>query len=207
MSDNKTRDWPLISRRIGYAASFVMVAGVAATVSYTHIRDVARYGHQSGVVAHLLPLAVDGMMLVATLAMAEDKAADRLPRGWARFGFWFGAVISTVANIAATVVEWGWDALSIGVAALAPVLLLLAIEIVARPGKLRLPAILKGIATPATAVETPAIEVPETAAAIVEDTLPEAPVSGGAAGTRKPYGPRKGDAYSERQDRRIRTGK
>lgn len=122
-------------RRIGYVLSFLLVAGVAARVSYSHIRAVAVYAGQPGEVALLLPLAVDGMMLIATLAMAEDKAANRHPRGWARSGFWFGAIVSTVANISATVVQQGWRPISIGVAALAPVLLLWAIEIVARPGK------------------------------------------------------------------------
>ncbi len=62
-------------RRLGYALSFLIVAGVAAVVSYGHIREVAVYGHQTDLVAHLIPLSIDGMMLIATLAMAEDKAA------------------------------------------------------------------------------------------------------------------------------------
>ena len=194
--NSKTRDWPMIGRRIGYAASFLMVAGVAARVSYSHIRDVALFAHQPGEVALMLPLAVDGMMLIATLAMAEDKAANRNPRGWARFGFWFGAAISTAANVAATVVQHGWDPLSIAVAASAPLLLLLAIEIVAKPGKPK--------ATPAIPA---VVTVPETVAAITEDALPEAPVSPAISGTRSAYGPRKGDQYSERHDRRKRTGK
>jgi hypothetical protein len=138
ISDKMPHDWAKYSqwaRRTGYISAFVMVAGVAARVSYSHIRDVALYGHQPSEVAALLPLAVDGMMLIATLAMAEDKAANRHPRGWARSGFWFGAAVSTAANIAATVVQHGWDPLSIGIAALAPILLLWAIEIVARPGR------------------------------------------------------------------------
>jgi uncharacterized protein DUF2637 len=189
-------------RRIGYVLSFLMVAGVAARVSYSHIRDVALYGHQPGEVAALLPLAVDGMMLIATLAMAEDKAANRRPRTWARTGFWFGAAISTVANVAATVVAYGWEPLAIGVAALAPVLLLWAIEIVARPGKPK----------PAPATE-PAISVAD----LESPDLPEAPVSPAIPRTpkapakaRKPreaYGPRDGEEYSERHSRRQRTGK
>lgn len=144
---SSTNKW----RRLGYVSSFLLVAGVAARVSYGHIREVALYGHQPGEVAALLPLAVDGMMLIATLAMAEDKAANRKPRGWARWGFWFGAVISTAANVAATVVQHGWEPLAIGVAALAPILLLWAIEIVARPGK----------PNPEPATETPVRVTPE----------------------------------------------
>jgi hypothetical protein len=76
-----------IWRRIGYALSFLIVAGVAAYVSYGHIAEVALLGHQPPVLTELMPLSVDGLMLIATLAMAEDKAANRAPRGWARFSF------------------------------------------------------------------------------------------------------------------------
>lgn len=187
-------------RRAGYILSFLMVAGVAARVSYSHIRDVALYAGQPAEVALLLPLAVDGMMLIATLAMAEDKAATRNPRGWARTGFWFGAVVSTTANIAATVVQQGWRPISIGVAALAPVLLLWAIEIVAKPGKPK-----------ATPVEEPAISVAD----LVSPDLPEAPKSPAVVpaapsqrGTRGDYGPRDGKPeYADRTARRKRTGK
>jgi hypothetical protein len=194
--NSKTRDWPMIGRRIGYALSFLLVAGVAARVSYGHIRDLAIHAHQAQEVALLLPLAVDGMMLIATLAMSQDKAANRHPRGWARSGFWFGAVISTAANVSITIVEHGWDWLSIGVAALAPVLLLWAIEIVARPGKPK--------ATPAI---SESVTTPETVEAITSDSLPQAPVSPAPAGKRGDYGPRDGVAYKPRTERRKRTGK
>lgn len=199
MSSITKWDWPTIGRRTGYAASFLMVAGVAARVSYSHIRDVALYGHQPADVAALLPLAVDGSMLIATLAMSQDKAANRHPRGWARFTFWFGAVISTVANVAATVVQHGWDPLGIGVAALAPVLLLLAIEIVARPGKPRsAPAI---SADDAASPDLP--EAPVSPAV----TVPQPPKAARGKGKRSAYGPRDGEQYSERHDRRLRNGR
>jgi hypothetical protein len=121
-------------RRIGYVVSFLAVAGVAAYVSFGHIYEVTVLAHQPLMLARVMPLSVDGLMLIATLAMAEDKAASRHPRGWARFGFWFGAGVSTAANVAATAVRYH-DPLSIAVAAFAPLALLLSIEIVARPGK------------------------------------------------------------------------
>jgi len=153
---------PTFWRRLAYALSFVLVAGVAAVVSYSHIRDVAVYGHQGTLVAHLIPLSIDGMMLIATLAMAEDKAANRLPRGWARSGFWFGAAVSVACNVAAVVVEHGWEPLAIGISGLAPILLLWAIEIVARPGRNR-------------PVETQ--QAPETVAELAQPNYPDAPVS------------------------------
>jgi hypothetical protein len=189
-------------RRIGYVLSFLTVAGVAARVSYSHIREVALYGHQPGEVAALLPLAVDGMMLIATLAMAEDKAADRHPRGWARTGFWFGAAISTAANVAATVVAHGWEPLAIGVAALAPLLLLWAIEIVARPGKPKPAA-----PAPEAAISMAELESPDLPEAPVSPAVPSAPKAAAPGKSREAYGPRDGERYSERHDRRRRNGR
>jgi hypothetical protein len=124
-------------RRIGYIVAIGTVTAVAARVSYSHIRDVTEVAGQPADVAMVLPLAVDGMLLAASLAMAEDKANFRQPRAWARFGFWFGASISLACNVASTVVHFtaGWLPLAIFIAALAPALLLITVEIMARPGK------------------------------------------------------------------------
>jgi hypothetical protein len=122
-------------RRTGYIVSIGTVAIIAAWGSYRHMLDVATIAGQPIEVAATLPLSVDGMLLVATLAMADDKAHGRKPRSWARFAFWLGAVISVAANIASTVVHNGMAPLSIGVAAWAPIALLVVTEIMARPGK------------------------------------------------------------------------
>lgn len=122
-------------RRVGYGMSIGTVALIAAWGSYRHMLDVATIAGQPIEVAATLPLSVDGMLLVATLAMADDKANGRQPRPWARFAFWLGATISVAANIASTVVHNGAAPLSIGVAAWAPIALLVVTEIMARPGK------------------------------------------------------------------------
>jgi hypothetical protein len=123
-----------IGRRAAFGASFLVVAGVAAVNSYSHMRDVALLGHQPNVLASTLPLSIDGLLVIASLAMAEDKAQNRHPRTWARLAFWFGAVVSLAANITSTAVHHG-DPLSIGVAAWPPLALLVVTEIMARPGK------------------------------------------------------------------------
>jgi hypothetical protein len=125
----------IFTRRNGYIASIGTVALIAAWGSYRHMADVATIAGQPAEVATTLPLSVDGMLLVATLAMADDKVNGRKPRGWARFAFWLGATISVAANIASTVVHNGPNPLSIGVAAWAPIALLVVTEIMARPGK------------------------------------------------------------------------
>jgi hypothetical protein len=163
--------WKLAARRIGYGLSFLVVAGVAARVSYGHIRDVVLHVHQPVDVAHLLPLSVDGLMLIATLAMAEDKAHNRKPRGWARWGFWFGAAVSTAANVEAVVITSGWDPLGIAVGASAPVLLLWSIEIVSRQGK-KLPVAVIAAVSAAVEAAAPAIP-PETAPVAAEVNTPE----------------------------------
>lgn len=133
MSTN-TRGASFYARRTAYALSIGTVAGVAAWGSYWHQVDVATLAHQAGTLAHTLPLSVDGMLVVATLAMSEDKANGRSPRGWARFAFWLGAIVSVAANITATAVHYG-DPLSIAVSMWAPIALLVVVEIMARPGK------------------------------------------------------------------------
>jgi hypothetical protein len=123
---------------LGYVVSFLTVAGVAAWASYSHIRDVALVGHQPTKIASVLPLAIDGMMLVCSLAIADDRFYGRYARGWARFGFWCGAIVSTGINIASVVVYYGLDWLGIFMAGLAPLLLLLCIEVVSKVGRPRL---------------------------------------------------------------------
>lgn len=131
MNISTIRTW---ARRIAFGLSFLVVAGVAAGNSYEHMRDVAFLGHQLDPFASTLPLSVDGLLVIASLALAEDKAQHRQPRTWARGAFWFGAVISLAANVASTLVHHH-DPLSVGVAAWPPIALLVVTEILARPGK------------------------------------------------------------------------
>lgn len=125
----------ITARRLGYTSAIGTVALIAAWGSYRHMLDVATIAGQPIEVAATLPLSVDGMLLVASLAMADDKANGRRPRVAARIAFWLGATISVAANIASTVVHNGVNPLSIGVAAWAPIALLAVSEIMAKPGK------------------------------------------------------------------------
>jgi hypothetical protein len=159
--------WP---RRIAYSMAITVVAVVAAWNSYWHIVSVAVRGHQDPLLAYSLPASVDGLMLVASLAIAEDKAHGRRPRGWARFGFWLGALVSVAANMASVVVHYGLDLLSIAVAAWPPVALLAVVEIMAKPGKAR-----QAPVTPsAGATVPPALQQPDPAAGLL---LPPGPPS------------------------------
>jgi hypothetical protein len=59
-----------------------------------------RFGERPEV-AYVLPLSVDGMLVVASAAMVEDKRAGRRVRWSARMAFAVGVAASVAANIAA----------------------------------------------------------------------------------------------------------
>jgi hypothetical protein len=52
-------------------------------------------------VAYVLPLSVDGMLVVASAAMVQDRRARRPVRWSARLAFLTGVTASVAANIAA----------------------------------------------------------------------------------------------------------
>ena len=71
--------------RLARDVSTVAVAGIAAWSSWSHMVAVAlRFGERPEV-AYVLPLSVDGMLVVASAAMVEDKRAGRRVRWSARF--------------------------------------------------------------------------------------------------------------------------
>lgn len=82
-------------------AAVLIVAAVAAYVSYWHMHDLALSVGEGSVQAKILPLSVDGMMLAATLT-AVERRRDRTPVGiWCWVGLALGLAASTAANIAA----------------------------------------------------------------------------------------------------------
>jgi hypothetical protein len=76
-----TRRWFAVVRVLATA----LIAGIAAWVSYWHMAGVAlRYGEATGA-AHLLPLSVDGLIVVASVCLVElggrDRAAEEINEG------------------------------------------------------------------------------------------------------------------------------
>ena len=108
-----------------------LVAAVAGFASYRHIVDVADAVGERHTVALALPLAIDGLIVVATLAMVEDNRAGRSPRTSARFALGFGVLATLAANIASA--EPSWTARA--VAAVPAVSFLIAVEVLARRGR------------------------------------------------------------------------
>ncbi len=114
--------------RIARDVSTVAVAGIAAWSSWSHMVAVAlRFGERPEV-AYVLPLSVDGMLIVASAAMVEDKRAGRRVRWSARTAFAAGVAASVAANIAAAAPSPGARI----VAAWPAVALLLVVEMLTR---------------------------------------------------------------------------
>lgn len=86
-----------------------------------------RFGERPEV-AYVLPLSVDGMLVVASAAMVEDKRAGRRVRWSARTAFAVGVAASVAANIAAAEPSPGARI----VAAWPAVALLLVVEMLTR---------------------------------------------------------------------------
>jgi hypothetical protein len=64
---------PVLRRSLAFArfAATATIAGIAAWVSYWHMAGVAaRYG-ESGASAYLLPVSVDGLIVVASISLVE----------------------------------------------------------------------------------------------------------------------------------------
>jgi len=119
------------STRLARNASAAVVAGIAAWSSYSHMVHVAlRFGERPEV-AWLLPFSVDGMLVVASVAMVDDKRSVRRVRPMARVAFAAGMAASIAANIAAAQPTWGARV----VAAWPALALLLVVEMLSRSGR------------------------------------------------------------------------
>jgi hypothetical protein len=122
-----------ITSTLGAAA----VAGIAAWASWTHMVHVAlRFGERAEV-AYVLPLSVDGLLVVASAAMVDDKASGRRPRTSAKVAFVAGVAASIAANITAAHPSVGART----VAAWPAIALLLVVELMTRKGRAEVPTV------------------------------------------------------------------
>ncbi|MFC7484362.1 DUF2637 domain-containing protein, partial [Luedemannella flava] len=107
------------------------VAGIAAWSSYSHMVGVALHYGERPEVAYVLPASVDGMLIVASVVMADDKRTGRKVRWSARIAFLAGVLASVAANVAHAAPTLGARI----VAAWPAVALLLVVEMLSRAGK------------------------------------------------------------------------
>jgi hypothetical protein len=165
--------------RLARDIAAAVVAVIAASSSYSHMVDVAqRYGERQEV-ALALPISVDGMLIVASAAMVEDKRAGRTVRWSARIAFAAGVGASVAANIAAAQPTLGarivaaWPALA----------LLLVVEMLARPARRATPVTADNqpaataAVTPDAGLTTSVAVDAATAAAVPDQTTPIAPAT------------------------------
>ncbi|GAB3959438.1 hypothetical protein GCM10027614_78920 [Micromonospora vulcania] len=75
------------------------LAGVAGAVSYDHLRELAESRGEQGWKAHAFPLTVDGIEVVATLAILADRRAGRPSGAFPWIALAAGGVVSLGANI------------------------------------------------------------------------------------------------------------
>ncbi|MEU4714680.1 DUF2637 domain-containing protein [Micromonospora purpureochromogenes] len=157
-------------------AGTVAVTVIAAVGSYDHMRELALEAGQPPFLAALLPLSVDGMILVATLALGDGRRS--------RWSAWLAFLVGVAASLAANVLVAEPDAVSRVVSAWPAVALLLTVEVLARSGKGRQ-------VSAVVPAETPETVVAQRETAPEESTPDESAVtpSGGPGG---PEGPEVG---------------
>lgn len=168
--------------RAGTRLAAGTVAAVAGYSSWRHIVEVASGAGEDGSVAAVMPLSIDGLIVVSTLAMLEDKRNGCRPRLSARIGLALGVAGTLAFNLASAAPAW--DAR--GVAAVPAVAFLVAVEILSRTGKPR---------------QTVAVPVP--------DVVPAEPVPPVVTSSPKvkPPKPRRQDAAPAEPDTRTRVRK
>lgn len=118
---------PRIIRNVAAA----VVATIAAAASYQHMRDLALAHGQGELIASLVPISVDGMLIVSTVAMHDDRLSGRKVRPAAWVAFCTGVLASVTANVLAA----PDDLISRIVSAWPAVALLLVIEVLATGGR------------------------------------------------------------------------
>lgn len=139
------------TRAAGLVAGAV-VALVAGAASYTHMRQLAAE-HGQGWLSWLIPLSVDGLLMVASLVIVTARR-DRAGEPWLA---WLALAVGVVASLAANVAAAGPDLVSRLVSAWPPFAFAVTFELV-----LRLVRTNAGEKTQAEAPHT-GVELPEQA--------------------------------------------
>lgn len=86
--------------RVLTAAAVLVVAAIAAVVSYVHIEHLAVVNGQTPLAALLLPLSIDGAVAAASMVMLRAARAGLPPPGLARFMLGLSVAATLAANLA-----------------------------------------------------------------------------------------------------------
>lgn len=139
------------------------VAGVVGWASWQHIVEVGQSAGEAA--AHLLPVAIDGLMLTGTVMGAVDRLRGFKTRGWAVVGLWTGSILTLAFNMLSA---WGRGPKAMLIAVLFAVTLLIAVETMFHPSQRPLTKAAKKIKE---------IVVSDTIAAPQPEQIPVVPVS------------------------------
>lgn len=142
-----------------------VVAAIAAVASYSHQRDLAAAHGQTPLIAALIPVSVDAMLAVATIAMHEDRTTGRHIRPWA----WIVLVLGVGVSVAANTLAAPPHLLDRLISAWPAVALLAVVEVLANPGKPKVPVVAGEPADDVVTVTSRAPRrVPNSAPAVVK---------------------------------------
>jgi len=115
------------ARRWSSRLSAAMVAAIAAVASYSHMRHLALRCGQEDLIATLLPLSVDGLVMVGAVAIGDGRRHT-----WSAWvAFWTGVGASIAANVLAA----RPDLIARVVSAWPAIALLLVVEVLSRSGR------------------------------------------------------------------------
>lgn len=117
--------------RFARNASAATVAGIAGYASYWHQVHVASMAGERGELPYVLPLSVDGLLVVASVAMVDARTEGRKPSWKTKLGF----AIGIAASVGANVMSAQPTVLGRVVAAWPAVALLLVVEILSSRGR------------------------------------------------------------------------
>jgi hypothetical protein len=89
------------------AAAVLLVAAIAAVVSYMHVATLALHYGQPPLAAYLLPLSIDGLVASSSLVMLRAARAQVSAPWLARTGLVLAVVATLAANVASGA-QHGW---------------------------------------------------------------------------------------------------
>lgn len=111
--------------RAAAGVTVVALAGIAGAISYSHMTELADAHGEVGWRAHMFPLSVDGIEIVASLVLLADKRAAR-SSGWLP---WAALIAGTGASFAANVAVGGADWIGRAVSGWPAFALLIAVKL------------------------------------------------------------------------------
>lgn len=126
MSDTRRVSRRTLYTGVGITSAIGLGTGV---VSYTHALFIARLAGNHGAVPYIVALFADGLILLSSTALYAAAQARVARPAWATGGLVFGIVVTVVMNVSAGAADKQSRVTGSLVAALAPVVFLISLEV------------------------------------------------------------------------------